>query len=178
MVKNGAENGFPFRCAEGYQRLTGERNVYGDYDVIAIGCDGKREKTRAAWSLRSGCSGMRMTFSISLTEISVLIIVIAALILVAYAIPALIQLRRTGEALQVFSEDGKRFFADIKEITHKLNGQVSDMDDAVRRLRDVTLKATGVAEVVVDAIKEPVIKIAGVMAGLSAGLKHFRKAGK
>jgi len=119
-----------------------------------------------------------MTFTVSLAELSVFIIAIAFLILVVSAIPTLIQLRQTGRALQELSEEGKRFLADIKEITHRVNGQVSDMEDAVKRLRDVTLKATGVADVVVDAIKGPVVKIAGVMAGITFGLKHFRKGGK
>ncbi|MBF8250816.1 MAG: hypothetical protein HW382_444 [Deltaproteobacteria bacterium] len=119
-----------------------------------------------------------MTFTVSLAELSVFIIAIAFLILVVSAIPTLIQLRQTGRALQELSEEGKRFLADIKEITHRVNGQVSDMEEAVKKLRDVTLKATGVAEVVIDAIKGPVVKIAGVMAGLTFGLKHFRKGGK
>ncbi|MBI4745973.1 MAG: DUF948 domain-containing protein [Deltaproteobacteria bacterium] len=119
-----------------------------------------------------------MTFTVSLAELSVFIIAIAFLILVVSAIPALIQLRQTGKALQEFSEEGKRFLSDLKEITHRVNGQVSDMEEAVKKLRDVTLKATGVAEVVIDAIKGPVVKIAGVMAGLTFGLKHFRKGGK
>ena len=119
-----------------------------------------------------------MTFTVSLAELSVFIIAIAFLILVVSAIPTLIQLRQTGRALQELSEEGKRFLADIKEITHRVNGQVSDMEEAVKKLRDVTLKATGVAEVVIDAIKGPVVKIAGVMAGITFGLKHFRKGGK
>ncbi|MBF0633563.1 MAG: DUF948 domain-containing protein [Nitrospinae bacterium] len=118
-----------------------------------------------------------MTFTVSLTELSVFIIAIAFLMLVVSAIPALIQLRQTARTLEAFSQDGKRFLADIKEITHKVNGQVSDMEESVTKLRNVTIKAIGIAEVAVDAIKDPVIKIAGLVAVLTLGLKHLRKRG-
>lgn len=119
-----------------------------------------------------------MTFTVSLAELSIFIIAIAFLILVVSAIPSLMQLRQTGKALQELSEEGKRFLADVKEITHKVNGQVGDMEEAVRKLRDVTIKATGVADVVISAIKGPAVTLAGVIAGITFGLKHFRKGGE
>lgn len=116
-----------------------------------------------------------MTFTVSLAELSIFLIAIAFLILVVSVIPTLIQLRQTGKALQELSEEGKRFLAEIKEMTHRVNGQVTDMEEAVKRVRDVTLKATAVAEVVVEAVKGPVVTLAGVLAGIKFGLKHFKK---
>jgi len=118
-----------------------------------------------------------MTFTVSLGELSIFIIAIAFLILVVSVIPTFIQLRQTGKALQELSEEGKRFLADVKEITHKINGQVGDMEEPLKKLRDVTLKATEVAEIVVDAVKGPAVTVAGVLAGITFGLKHFRKGG-
>lgn len=119
-----------------------------------------------------------MTFTVSLTELSVFIIAIAFLILVVSVIPTFIQLRQTGRAIQELSEEGKKLLAELKETAHRVNGQVVDMEEAVKRVRDVALKATGVAEIVVDAIKGPVVKLGGVMAGIKFGLKHFRKGGE
>lgn len=119
-----------------------------------------------------------MTFTVSLSELSVFIIAIAFLILVISAIPVFIQLRQTAKAVQELSEEGTKVLEDVKEITEKVNVQVSDMEEAVKKIREVTLKTTGVAEIIVDAIKGPVVKIAGVMAGMKFGLKHFRKGGK
>ena len=119
-----------------------------------------------------------MTFTVSLAELSIFIIAISFLILVVSLIPAIIQLRQTAKAVQEFSEEGKKVLEDVKEITHRVNGQVGDMEEAVKKFKDVTLKATGIAEVVLDAIKRPVVKMAGVLAGLTFGLKHFRKGGK
>lgn len=119
-----------------------------------------------------------MTFTVSISELSVFIIAIAFLILVISAIPVFIQLRQTAKAVQELSEEGKRVLEDVKEITEKVNVQVSDMEEAIKKIKDVTLKTTGVAEIIVDAIKGPVVKIAGVMAGMKFGLKHFRKGGK
>ncbi len=118
-----------------------------------------------------------MTFTVSLWELSLFIIAVAFVILLVTAIPALIQLRRTGRALQEFSEDGKELLADLKDITRTLNGSANDVNDAVGRIRDVTLKATGVAEGVIDAVKAPLYKMAAVMAGVTYALKHFRKGG-
>ena len=119
-----------------------------------------------------------MTFTVSLAELSIFIIAISFLILVVSLIPAITQLRQTAKAVQEFSEQGKRVLEDVKEITHRVNGQVGDMEETVKKFKDVTLKATGVAEVVIDAIKGPVLKMAGVMAGITFGLKHFRKGEK
>ena len=119
-----------------------------------------------------------MTFTVSLTELSVFIIAIAFLMLVAFAIPALIQLRQTARALQESSEEGKRFLTDIKEIARKVNGHVSDMEEAAKRLGGATLKAMGVAESFVGNIKDPAAKIAGVIAVLALGFKYLKKKGK
>lgn len=119
-----------------------------------------------------------MTFTVSLAELSIFIIAIAFLILVVSAIPTLIQLKQTGKALQEFSEEGKKFLEDAKGIAHRVNGQVGDMEEAVKKVRDVSLKAAGVAEVIVDAIKGPAVTLAGVIAGITFGLKHFRKGGE
>lgn len=116
-----------------------------------------------------------MTFTVSLAELSIFIIAIAFLILVVSVIPTLIQLRQTGKALQELSEEGKRFLAEVKETAHRVNGQVTDLEEAVKKVRDVSLKAAGVAEVVLDAVKGPVVTLAGVIAGITYGLKHFKK---
>lgn len=119
-----------------------------------------------------------MTFTVTLAELSVFIIAISFLILVVSIIPTLIQLRQTGKALQELSEQGIKVLEDVKEITHKVNGNVSDLDEAVKKVKDVGLKAAGIAEIVVDALKGPAITLAGVLAGIKFGLKHFRKEDK
>lgn len=117
-----------------------------------------------------------MTFTVSLAEFSIFIIAISFLILVISAILTLFQLRQTAKALQDFSEEGKTLIAEVKEITHKVNGQVSDMGEAVKKVKDVSLKAAEVTGVIVDAIKKPAITLA--IAGIMFGIKHFRKGGK
>jgi hypothetical protein len=119
-----------------------------------------------------------MTFTVSLAELSLFIIAIAILILVVSLVPALIQLRRTARALQELSEDGKRVLADVKEITLMVKNQVSDMGDAAHKVREVVLKATGIAGVLVDGIGGAALKIVGLIAGLTFGLKQFGKGGK
>ncbi len=117
-----------------------------------------------------------MTITVSL-ELSMFIIAVALVILVALAIPTFFQIRRACRALEEFSVDGKKFLEDIKEITNKVNGQLGDIDDATKKIRDVALKAAGVVEGVIDAVKGPADKIAGVLTGVSYVLKHFKKGG-
>ena len=119
-----------------------------------------------------------MTFTVSLSEISIFIIAIAFLVLVVSIIPALIQLRQTGRAIQELSEEGKKLLAEVKETVHKVNAQVTDMEDAVKKIRDITLKATGVAGVIIDAVRSPVTKLSALLAGIRFGLKYFRKGGE
>lgn len=119
-----------------------------------------------------------MTFTVTLAELSIFMIAIAFLILVVSLIPTIIQLRQTGKAIQDFSEDGRRVLEDVKDITHKVNGQVGDMEEAVKKVKDVSLKAADVAEIVIGAIKGPAVTLAGILAGITFGLKHFRKGGE
>ena len=116
-----------------------------------------------------------MTFTVSLAELSIFIIAISFLILVISVIPTLIQLRQTAKALQELSDEGKRLIGDVQEITQKVNGQVGEMEEAVKKVKDVSLKAAGVAGAVVDAIKKPAVTLA--IAGIMFGIKHFRKGG-
>lgn len=117
-----------------------------------------------------------MTFTVSLAELSIFIIAIAFLILVVSAIPTLLQLRQTAKALQDFSDEGKKLLTDMKEIAHKVNDQVTDMEEAVKKVRDVSIKAAGVTGAIVDAIKKPAITLA--IAAIMFGIKHFRKGGR
>lgn len=116
-----------------------------------------------------------MTFTVSLAELSIFIIAISFLILVISAIPALLQLRQTAKALQEFTDEGKRLVADVKEITQKVNGQVGEMEEAVKKVKEASLKAAGVAGAVADAIKKPAVTLA--IAAIMFGIKHFRKGG-
>lgn len=119
-----------------------------------------------------------MTFTVTLAELSVFIIAISFLILVVSIIPTLIQLRQTGKALQELSEQGIKVLEDVKEITHKVNGNVSDLDETVKKVKDVSLKAAGVVEVIVNAVRGPAVTLAAAIAGVTFGLKHFRKGGE
>lgn len=119
-----------------------------------------------------------MTFTVSLAELSLFIIAIAILILVLSLVPVFIQLRRTAKALQELSEDGKRVLADVKDITDMVKNQVSDLGEASHKVKEVVLKATGIAGVLLDGIGGVALKIAGLIAGLTFGLKQFGKGGK
>lgn len=119
-----------------------------------------------------------MTFTITLTELSFFIIAVSFLVLVVSIIPALLQLRQTGRALQEFAEEGKTVLSEVKEITRRVNGQVAGLDEAVRSVSNVTLKAAGLAEALIDTIRVPAVTIAGLIAGVGMGFKHFRKGGE
>lgn len=117
-----------------------------------------------------------MTFTVSFLDLSLLIIAIAFLILVIFAVPTLLQLRKTAKSLQEFSEEGKIFLGDAKEITSKINEHLGSMDEALTRVKDVSMKATSLVEVVVDALK-PMVTYAGILAAIVFGIKQFKKGG-
>ncbi|HBR16869.1 MAG: hypothetical protein A3G39_10795 [Deltaproteobacteria bacterium RIFCSPLOWO2_12_FULL_43_16] len=119
-----------------------------------------------------------MTFTVTISELALLLAAIAFFILVIYLIPAIIQLRNTARAVEDLSQKGKEAIEDIGSLAKKVNGQSEDVGEVVKKIKEVGLKAVYLADVVLTQLKGPIITITSIIAGVEFGLKHFRKKEK
>lgn len=119
-----------------------------------------------------------MTFSVTLAEISIFLIAIAIFIFVLYLIPVVIQLRETLRTVQRLSEKYEDVTVNLKSITDKVNENMDDVGEVVKNFKDVGLKATGLADLVFNKVKTPIVTIISLLTGIGFGLKHFKKGGE
>lgn len=116
-----------------------------------------------------------MTFTVTIAELSLLLVAIAFFLLVVYLIPAIIQLRNTAKAAEEFMQKGKEAMEEIRALTGKLNSQTEDIGGVVKKIVDVGSKAAYLADIVINQLKGPIITLTSIIAGIEFGLKHFRK---
>lgn len=116
-----------------------------------------------------------MTFTVTIAELSILLVAVAFFILVIYLIPAIIQLRSTAKAIEGFSQKGKEAMEDISSLAKKLNNQAEDIGCVVKKVADVGFKAARTVDIVVNQLKGPIITLTSIIAGIEFGLKHFKK---
>lgn len=116
-----------------------------------------------------------MTFTADLSDIAILIIALAFLIFVLAAVPALLQLKRTFQALEELTAEGRRTIESVNVIVQKAGDQLSDVEELVTKVKDVGLKVTGLAEMVVDNVRSPLIGIISFFFGAEEGFKRLFK---
>ncbi len=116
-----------------------------------------------------------MTVTADIYEIAVVIIALAFLVLVIAAIPMLLQLKRTIRAVGELSTESRKAVEVLTVLCKKTGDQVGDIEELVKRIKIVGLKATGIAEILLDNIKNPLIAILSMLLGIEFGMKRFIK---
>lgn len=116
-----------------------------------------------------------MTFTVTISELSIFLAGIAFFILVIYLIPLIIQLRNTAKAVEEFSKKGREAMEDLNLLVKNLNGPAEDIGGVVKKAAEVGLKAVNLTDMVVNQLKRPVITISSIITGIEFGLKHFKK---
>lgn len=119
-----------------------------------------------------------MTLTVGIYELAVLIIAIAFLVFVIAIIPAIIQLKRTVRSFEELSAESRQTVEVVNFILKKAGDQADEVEELVKRLKEVGLKVTGLADLVVDNIKSPLITLLSVILGFEYGVKHFVKSKK
>jgi len=100
-----------------------------------------------------------MTITADIYELAVVIIALAFLILVIAAIPTLLQLKRTVRAFEELSTESRK--------------TVELVNTVIKKAGEVGLKATGLADLVLDGIKSPLITVLSMLVGLECALKFL-----
>lgn len=120
-----------------------------------------------------------MTITAQLYEIAILIVALAFVVLVAVIIPTLLQLKRTIKAAEDLALEGKKTVEEVNFILKRAAEQVDDIGELTRSVKDVGLKVTGLADLVLDNVKSPIINVISFIFGVEEGFKRFfqRKKG-
>jgi uncharacterized protein YoxC len=119
-----------------------------------------------------------MTITADVYEIAVLLAALAFIVLVAALVPTVLQVRRTVKALEDLSTESKRMVESLNHIFKKTGDQAGDIEELVKRFKDVGLKIAGLADTVIDNIKSPLITVISLILGLEEGLKGFCRSEK
>jgi len=116
-----------------------------------------------------------MTFTVTLTELSVFLIAIGFLMLVVYLIPAIIQLRQTARSIQELSEDAKVVLKETVPVIDKVRGQIDGIGDAVEKFKAVGSKLPYITEAIAKNVKKPFVVAAGIVGGILYTLKSLKR---
>ncbi|MBI5328053.1 MAG: DUF948 domain-containing protein [Deltaproteobacteria bacterium] len=116
-----------------------------------------------------------MIFGIAISELAFLLVAIAFFLLIIYLIPTVIQLRNTAKAIEEFLQKGKEAMEGINSLVKKVNGHTDDVGGIVKKIAEVALKLTHLADIIINRLRGPIITLASIIAGIEFGLKHFRK---
>ncbi len=119
-----------------------------------------------------------MTVTANIYEIAIVIIALAFLVLVIAAIPMLTQLKRTIRAVGELSTESRKTVEVLNVLVKKTGDQAGDIEELVKRVKEVGLKATGIVEILLDNIKNPLIAILSMLLGIEFGMKRFIKKEK
>ncbi|HLC18688.1 MAG TPA: hypothetical protein VJM57_06725 [Thermodesulfobacteriota bacterium] len=116
--------------------------------------------------------------SADIYQIAVLLIALAFLILVVFTIPTLVQMRKTVRAVEELSSESKKSIELLNSILKRAGDQADDVEEVLKKVKEVGLKVIGLAELVVDNIKSPLITLLSLFLGFEFGFKRLIKRDK
>lgn len=120
-----------------------------------------------------------MTITAEAHEIAIVVIAIAFVVFVIALVPTLLQMRRTVKAMEDLSVEGRKTVEGVNGILRRTGEHAGEVEDVVKRLREVGLKYTALADLVADSIRSPLITLLSALVGVEFGLKHLiRKESK
>lgn len=114
-----------------------------------------------------------MTVTADLNDIAIIIAVAAFLALVIALVPMILQIKKTIKAVEDLTIESRKTVEGVNSLVNRLNSQAGDLDELVKRVKEVGLKMTAVAELVVDNIRSPVITVLSLLLGTRRALKRL-----
>ncbi|MFQ5441366.1 MAG: hypothetical protein ACE5EB_01425 [Thermodesulfobacteriota bacterium] len=106
-------------------------------------------------------------------QIVALVIALAFLILIIFAIPTLLQLKRTVKSFEELSTESKKSLGMLNNLLAKTGEHTGEVEEIFERVKHLGLKIINTAEFFVENIKSPLVTILSLVLGVQFGLKHF-----
>lgn len=114
-----------------------------------------------------------MTITANAYEIAILLVSLAFLVLVIVLVPMVMQLRRTIKAMEELTVESRKTVESLNEIIKITGVQAGDVEELVKKVKDVGLKFVALGDLLADNIKSPLITIISLLFGVEHGFKRF-----
>lgn len=114
-----------------------------------------------------------MTITMTMNELSLFIAAIAFVALVVALISSVRQIKRTAAEMERLSKEGTRTAENLNLILRTVGEEAAEIKEVIERLRGTGLKASDLADTVLDNLKGPVIAIIGLLFGAEAFIKRL-----
>jgi uncharacterized protein YoxC len=109
-------------------------------------------------------------------EIAAFIVALAFLVLVIFAIPALIQIKTTARSVEEITGQSKKTIEALNTLIKKAGEGTGELDILIKRLKDLSNRLSTTAEFISLNIKSPLVTALSLIIGFQYGLKYFMKS--
>lgn len=115
-----------------------------------------------------------MTITITIYELSALLVAIGFLAFIIALIPAILQIRRTAAAVQTLSVESAKTAENLNVILKVAGEEACEVKEVIARLKGTGLKAADLADGVLEDVGGPVARILSlIFTGAESFLKCF-----
>jgi len=108
-------------------------------------------------------------------EIVAFLLVIAFCILIIFAIPALLQIKKTAKAVEDLTQESKKSLEVLNGVLKKTGDKAGEVDALLKRLGEVSRSLGTTADIIGGNLKGPFITLISLIIGIQYGLKYFIK---
>ncbi len=114
-----------------------------------------------------------MTITASVYEIALFIMAISFLVLVIAVVPTVLQMKNTVRAIEELARESKKTVESVNSILRNIEEGSGDLMEVIARLKNAGAKIADTVEKVLSAVRSPIINLISLIAGITAGFKHF-----
>lgn len=120
-----------------------------------------------------------MTITTSIYELSVLLMALGFVAIIIALIPTIIQAKKTFKSVEGLSLESKKAVECLNVILQKTGANAADVEELVKKFKDVALGFMGLAEMILEHVRSPILTILSLILGAEFGLKRlFRSENK
>ncbi len=113
-----------------------------------------------------------MTITANVYEIAIVLVSLGFVVFIIVLIPMVLQLRRTMKAMEELTAESRKTVESLNEVI-RVAVQAGNVEEVVKRIRDVGLKFATLGDLLADNIKNPVITLISFIFGVKHGFKRF-----
>ncbi|MFQ5480825.1 MAG: DUF948 domain-containing protein [Thermodesulfobacteriota bacterium] len=106
-------------------------------------------------------------------EIVAFLMAVAFLILIIFAIPALIQIKKTAKSVENLTTESKKSLEMLNGILQTTGEKAGELEMLFKRLRELSTRLSIMTEIIGSNIKGPLITLLSLIIGLQYGFKYF-----
>ncbi len=106
-------------------------------------------------------------------EIVAFLLALSFLVLIIFAIPALLQIKKTAKSVEDLTLESRKSLEMLNGILKKTGDKTGELDALFKRLRELSTSLTAMTEIIGGNIKAPLITLVSLIIGLQYGFKYF-----